>query len=296
MKKLYDLFILMNLLVIVSCTSSYPKQPLKEGDLPRYEGYITPITIPISLFYKPCSYKTHVIFEDYSDQTFFNKKCVTNTNSRTTVERLGESLIWEINLMKLASKELNYSDSHTPLIHMRLLTDQLGRVKEHEVSSPALEEHNFPKEAIGTFIETVQPLVSSIILPLSDKTIISGDALGIYYIDREDLKRTISNKINQGLKERAIEDLSQIIELEWEDCGVIVEGYCYFGNTKCILATLDCSSSLYIYGAPFIDLRIKGYYIVDPETFLIIKSEVMTIDKSLNMPTSLHSTTSELID
>ncbi len=296
MKKLLDLFILINLLVIVSCTSSYPKQPLKEGDLPRYEGYITPITIPISLSYKPCSYKTHVIFEDYSDQTFINKKCVTNTNSWTTVERLGESLVWEINLMKLASKELNYSDSHTPLIHMRLLTDHLGHVKEHEVSSPALEKHNFPKEAIGTFIETVQPLVSSIILPLSDKTIISGDALGIYYIDKENLRFFISNEINLALEDSAIEDIYEIIELEFEDCGLLVEGYTYFSNNKCILATVDCDCNVLIYDKPFSGSRYKGYYLIDPETFLIIKSEVMIIDKKSNIPISLHSMTSELID
>ena len=75
------------------------------------------------------------------------------------------------------------------------------------MSSPALEKHNFPKEAIGTFIETVQPLVSSIILPLSDKTIISGDALGIYYIDKENLRFFISNEINLALEASAIEDI-----------------------------------------------------------------------------------------
>jgi len=305
MKRLFNLFLLLNFVVLVGCAASYPKQALMNCELPEYKGYITPITIPIRPSYKPSSYEINIRNAERSSQNSTNKITEDKATIRVQVDKFGESLIWDFSLKKLVmqweNQELNFPDSSIPYLNSRLLTDKLGKIGEMETSSPFLEKHNVPKEAIDIFIKSEEPLIPLLIPILSNIDITSGDVLStidlmkifkqayrgqlaIVASERKDLSDDMRDEyINKSVQEMEQDPWSNIqVEAKF-----IVEGYCYVNNKKYILATLDYVNAVS-------NTTMSGYSIIDPNTFISIKSEVMTIKKENNVPISFLITTTEI--
>lgn len=240
----------------VSCASTTPKS-FPGVTFPEYEGEVTPILESISPEYAPCSLKT--LFTKTIKRQ--NKVTIEKMKASCYVEKTNDTLTWNLTIDAMETNEIWYSPV-LPIATVIFLTDKVGSVKKFEISLPALEDRiskekeNQIKKMLETYMNTISP-------SLPKQAIKSGDTfLNVPANVLEKILLTSSAGIDYRIK-KGVESK--------------VRGWVYSNGKKCILVTMDNDLRIEHEYVAYGDVHLKfaGYSLIDPDTFMTIRSEAM---------------------
>jgi hypothetical protein len=227
------------LILLVSCASSSPlKEKCLSGKEPKFEGAISPISIPIKAEYKPARYH----LESSAAVVKIKSSLEVSTVVTMEISAMGDSLLWD---GKITSTKVDGKDISTalPLADFRLLTKKNGEVQESEISFPALEQQGKYADSnrvkYDEFRDSLREQVKRSVPTLNPNPIKTGDWIHRAYL------------------EKVAVDL-------------IAQGYSYYEGQKVIVAAFDYSGD--IEGAK---AAMKGYSLLDPGTFHSIRMEAL---------------------
>ena len=117
--------LLFLVLLLSSCTTSSPlKKKLLNGEIPRYEGIVTPISIPIKPEYKPAEVITQNVTVTLQD----GKAIEASTEMHCNVSEIGPLLIWNMKVLNMKQAGRYYSPG-LPIVEARVLTDKTRQGK-----------------------------------------------------------------------------------------------------------------------------------------------------------------------
>ena len=119
--KLIILLVFIATFFIISCASPLKKR-LQSNEPIRFEGYITPVTIPLQIQYKPANAKfkiTSVAVVQFGKEKENEEQ---SCSGYYQVSHLGGKTLWDIKITKFRTG--NQTLSHKlPLAEMRLLVE-----------------------------------------------------------------------------------------------------------------------------------------------------------------------------
>lgn len=250
--------ILSILMVLVSSCVSSTKRKLVTGEIPKFEGSITPISTPIQLEHKPAKYN------------FTFKQAVKEGEGRikerslrgnSTVSPLGDLLLWEVKIssIKLGSRSVATA---IPIIESRILANKYGEFKEQKLSFPALEKiDSAPAEGTGDFISMFNSFRNEF-LGFPSEPVRSGD---IIIIPRATALKRIQDTLPQLKKWSGGEDIK-----------IILRGRSYFRGKRVFVADAEGS---FVLTTPHdeTEMRVKYsmYTLLDEETCMTLKRETL---------------------
>ena len=248
------IIILSILMALVSSCASSMKSKLVTGEIPKFEGPVTPISTPVQLEHKPAKYN------------FIAKQVVQEGEERikerslqgsSTVSQLGDLLVWEIKVSTIKVGRRRVAPT-VPIVESRILMNKYGEFKEQELSFPAMEKAgSTPAEGTRDFNDMFN-LIKNAFLGFPTEPVRSGD---IVIIPRAMALKRIQDALPQLRRWSGGEDMK-----------VILRGRSYFRGKRVFVADAEGS---FVLTAPHdqTEMRVKySYYtILDEKTCMILE-------------------------
>jgi len=262
MKKKMSFLVFMILLVFISsCASPIKKQLLSAKD-PEFEGRITQISIPFQPKIKPASMRfsnyniSHELRGPTDEIYFFGDY---------RVSKLGKQLVWDYKITKIRIGSKLIAPK-LPIADIRILTDGFNNAQEMEVSLPAFDRTKMPQKQYDETVELMKKGSKSLMV-ISETTVRTGDV-----IFRKNLKEGFKGIGN-------LTDEFEGFEVEAKThINYILKGYSYFEGKRILVAMVNYYNLIEHHTKKdTIYLNIKGFVLVDPETFHIVKTEELSI-------------------
>jgi hypothetical protein len=145
-------------LLLTSCASPLKQKLLSEKE-PKFEGLVSPITIPIQPEYKPASGKWEL-----ESITLIGKKTTEiGMNSNFNISALGDLFVWNITVVKIKIGTKTIAPN-LPIMDARMLIDKFGVPSEFEMSLPAFKNSELSdkirQDLRAEFKKTIEQLKS----------------------------------------------------------------------------------------------------------------------------------------
>ena len=250
--------ILSILMILVSSCASSMKRKLVTGEIPKFEGPITPISTPVQLEHKPAKYNFTVKQIVQEGEERIKERSLRGIS---TVSPQGDLLVWEVKVSTIKVGRRRVARK-VPIVASRILTNKYGEFNEQDLSFPALEKiDSAPEEGTRDFNDMFN-LIKTAFLGFPTEPVRSGDIIII--------PRAIALKRMQ----HALPQLRR-----WsggEDIKVILRGRSNFNGKGVFVADADAS---FVLTAPHdeTEMRVKYsmYTILDEETCRTLKREAL---------------------
>ncbi|MCF8104860.1 MAG: hypothetical protein K9K64_05215 [Desulfohalobiaceae bacterium] len=259
-RLLLGFFCAVSLFLLGACAQTQHSlvKRLNNGEVPKFNGYVSPITIPIQPEYIPI--KAKFTQSDAISITSTSNKKTDSYNKKSgtlTIKRLGDFLLWNKDITKIKKDSQTFS-SNKPIISARFQTDKYGKFHDIEVTAPALSSQNVSQKEIDKYLESIRHSLKATGAILSKKPVRSGNVIAKYD----------SNLIDSFLKNEnaSIEDGLQFV----------VDGWGVLDDKKVIVSSIDDQMNLKIRNT-ITRLDISGYMLHDPTSFQIVDSYLLGI-------------------
>jgi len=280
-------FLIIIIIFLSSCASlKRLEQKLPKEELPHFEGFIIPISTPVELKYWPSCIDFQVStieMAELSDldicklffigqpmsriacekdvEKFGDKVQITRetkaTSGNITVTHSRENLVWNIKTLQVTIEDREWKPS-LPINDIWVLSDCHGRVREIEISFPALEKADapdIPKPGTKRYKKAVK-LFKQSLLPLPEKPIVTGDALCSFSLSAivGEMLAFWGEADGQNILP-TLEDSRQTLKYE-------VKGWSYINDRKVLVADLDFSGTMKIEGETM-NVKNAGFVLLD---------------------------------
>lgn len=238
-------FLVAFLFLFSSCATTSDFGPDK---LPKYEGVVNPISIPIKPSYAPAISVFSLRVKARQTNSF--RTYSMSMYGKTDVSKVEDRLFWDWEINKVSQNGSSFNPNE-PIVTCKSYTDPYGKIKGFEISFPALEKRNkAPK--IGTpeyqsFMDSMKKMAP----PLSNKEIISGDII-----------QRIPIVLDIGEGENRI--YMNITEKEGIYYDVVLKGSSYYRGKEVLLGEIAFSEG---------PIALNGYQLYDPQSLQVLKSE-----------------------
>jgi len=279
---------LIIIIIFLSSCASLKKleQNLPKEGLPNFDGFIIPILSPVELKYWPSCIDFQVStieMTELSDldicKLFFIgqpisriacendvDKCGDNvqitretkaTSGNINVIHSGKNLVWNIKTLRVTIEDREWKPS-LPINDICVLSDCHGRVREIEISFPALEKAeapDIPKPGTKRYKKAVK-LFKQSLLPLPEKPVMTGDALCSFSLSAivGEMLAFWGEIDGQNILP-TLEDSRQTLRYE-------VKGWSYINDRKVLVADLDFSGTMKIEGETM-NVQNVGFVLLD---------------------------------
>lgn len=275
----YIVAIIVCVLLICSCASPLKKR-LVTGEIPKYTGPLTPISIPVQLEYKPAKYK--MVGSSVYSASVTADEGSANENHASIEQESSWSLVMHITkigdlLTSIATvKEVteNYQTfkSDIPFFEVKLLIDRYGNIKESEISAPFFEQPHIKAKIETDELEKTKEMMKKICknLPtLPQDPVVTGSTL----FEPKNISELLSDLIPH-VPHVPLRDLI-LRALIKEGPKSIMKGWGYFNGRKVMVSTIDY---VYEHKEKHGKLRISmnGYSLRDLENFMAVRTEIVT--------------------
>lgn len=235
------------LLGLVGCaTLSSLQKELAAGGIPRFDGYITPITIPVLLRYKPTEFRAKgsvalsINTGRQTDEVFIEAII------ESKIRKLGNLLTQDFRFEELT---VNREVISIPAgFGMRALMDARGSIQEIELVG--IGSHGMPEKERTEFQETFEGVKNIPLLP--EMPVRSGDSFSFGSGERFD------DAINKILELGEFSDLFSNNEYTVDGWGVV--------NGRRLLVTSIDSTITKIIEGEAMQITSNGYALWDAET------------------------------
>lgn len=273
----YLVAIIVCVLLICSCASPLKKR-LVSGEIPKYTGPLTSISIPVQLEYKPAKYRTDsssvVSVSVTTDKGSVNEKHESfeqeaSTSFVTHITKLGDMLTY-IASAKEVTENYQTLKSDIPFVEVKLLIDKYGNVKESEISAPFFEQPHIKAKIEGDKFEKMMEVIKKVVKhipPLPQDPVVTGSTL---------FKPKVLELLSDVIPSMPLSDLIK------EEPKNIVKGWGWFNGRKVMVSTIDYD---YEFKKQDVKLHISmnGYSLWDLDNFMAVQAETfMDIEASLN--------------
>lgn len=250
--------ILSILMVLVSSCASSMKRKLVTGEIPKFEGPITPISTPVQLEHKPAKYNFTVKQVVQEGEERIKERSL---RGNSTVSPLGDLLVWELKVSTIKVGRRRVAPK-VPIVASRILTNKYGKFDEQALSFPALEKiDSAPAEGTREFNDMFN-LIKTAFLGFPTEPVRSGD---IIIIPRAIALKRIQHALPQLRGWSGGEDIK-----------VILKGCSYFNGKGVFVAYANAS---FVLTAPHdeTEMRVKYsmYTILDEETCVTLEREAL---------------------
>lgn len=273
----YLVAIIVCVLLICSCASPLKKR-LVSGEIPKYTGPLTSISIPVQLENKPAKYRTDsssvVSVSVTTDKGSANEKHESfeqeaSTSFVTHITKLGDMLTY-IASAKEVTENYQTLKSDIPFVEVKLLIDKYGNVKESEISAPFFEQPHIKAKIEGDKFEKMMEAIKKVVKhipPLPQDPVVTGSTL---------FKPKVLELLSDVIPSMPLSDLIK------EEPKNIVKGWGWFNGRKVMVSTIDYD---YEFKKQDVKLHISmnGYSLWDLDNFMAVQAETfMDIEASLN--------------
>lgn len=274
----YFVGIIVCVLLICSCASPLKKR-LVTGEIPKYTGPLTPISIPVQLEYKPAKYKM-VSSSVYSasvtaDEGSANEKheSIEQESSMSAVMHITKigDLLTSILTVKEVTENYQTVKSDIPFFEVKLLIDRYGNIKESEISAPFFEQPHIKAKIEADKIEKTKEMMKKMLKhapSLPQEPVVTGSIL---------FETNISELLSDLIPYVPLRGLIK------ERPKSIVKGWGYFNGRKVMVSTID-----YVYEHKEKDgkllISMNGYTLWDLDNSMLVRVETLT-----NVEASLKS-------
>ena len=265
------LFIILAVGSLTACATT--GIPDSSFNAPLYSGYVTPITTAITPRYRPTSQSYRVVY--WMKISAKNGSRVQRATQKTEMDvtetstQIGNLLSWEININKFVQNG-RVEATNVPLFTIKQLTDQQGNSQGMNITSPALEAQHASQKKIGEAISVFRKALKSpftkgsFVEPLPSHGIKTGDSItvGDNTTALTSWARSLHGTLIPGNNFLAKKVLGWG---EWHGQKVIVVSI-----NGAVRARVSFSPQLK--DLP-IQLTLSGYELVDPTTFMLLRSD-----------------------
>ena len=310
MKKIIIICILV--FSISACTPfRHPlEKRLENGDIPQFNGYISPISVPIQPMYSPVTsdfnYSQAMKISGNEGSKTFNETEYIEMTGRTKIAKLGDLLTWDLYVNKIIIGGETLSFPNHNWIEIRMLTDKFGEVREVEITSPALIAANMKKKEMDEFIASISesmnlftgvfpknPVRSGDYIFKADKSFILKQLskIGVNHIDNE-FKYIIKGWGYLNNNKVIVASINEIMNLDvskiFESNADVVAAKAAYDKARADLVKAYPNSVDLRISAPsdiemLILMKISGYILIDPESFRIIDSNIF-VEVNMSSP------------
>ena len=263
----HEFAFLIVLVVLSSCTSlQFLNKNAMDVELPRYEGKITPISLPIKAEYKSSS----VRFRSSTITLEKGKKTEVSTGGEYEVSEVGELLLWELKIveMKIGAQKIS---PRLPIVHGRLLTEKSGETIKIELSYPAsgIQSGEEPKRGTNEYNSLVAGWPYSFYTVLPNEPVKTGDILFSVPI-RECIPVNLMDWLS-GLTTFEPIGRNTGETLRWK---TTLQGWSHYNEKRVLVGKISERTGLRLKDASgFLSAAIDGYTLIDAETFQPMKGE-----------------------
>ena len=250
------------IIFIAACQSTHP--PIQKFGVPKYNEYITPISVPFQPEYTSVS--TRFKMSVTMDLSIIDKSLAKNKTENiemvgsAKISKLADFLTWEVNVKKLVTNGKTISPNKS-LVAARIFTDKFGKVHDLELSSPALLGSNVDQKEIDNFIKSMRQSMKSFGAVLSEKPVITGDPI---------------TKIDKTILSKMIEEIGSNSPID-NDIECIVKGWGMFNKKRVIVASVDDEINIEIKKNENLQIRLNGYSLFDPDSFQVVDSGLLIV-------------------
>ena len=257
------------IVALVSCihSAAFGKASVN-FELPQFRELVSPISTPIKLEYKPAT----VEFNSLTTTLEKGKKTLISTEGRYTVSEMGQLLLWNLEIVSVKTGNRKVSPE-LPIIKGRLLTEKNGKTKEIELTYPALEQQvgDVPKWGTKEFHSLVAGWSYSFFTVLPEKPIRTGDTLYSVPV-RECIPENQRDWLAALTKFEPAEP-ARSKDLRWK---TTLKGWADYEGKRVLVGEIDESTVLKRRdGIGNLTIKIKGYTLLDAETFQPLKGETL---------------------
>ena len=240
------------------------EQKLLDGEMPSFNSYISPITVPIQPEYSPVkanfTYSIATFMSITENNQVKNKSEYLKMTGKTKISNIADQLVWDIDINTVVSEGKTVSPKQS-LASLRLLTDKYGKMNEIELSSPALIAANVDHKEIDEFLKTIRSSMETFGSILPNTPVNSGDPI---------------TKIDKNTMLKILEEDAQNINME-NDLKYIIDGWSVFNDKKVIVASIDQNFSIEMKNNVNLNFYMKGYNLFDSDTFQVIDGNLLII-------------------
>jgi len=266
--------------LVISCSSPL-KNELMFHEIIQFEGFVTPIRIPIQLEYKPAAVEFKAIISVDKKDKDEGKVLSLSLDGHFEISRLGDKLLWDFKITKMKTGNKVYSPKN-PIVDARLLTDSHGKVIEYELALPGIDRSKIEDAKYFEIyngwekkIKNNNLFFNRFIFP--DHPVKSGDLIyGIPSKQIEDFLGDLHEPLRSGLK--GIRDINQILN-----------GWIYYEGEKALLTSVN--DELFIEDPRFtgkVSFKVSGYSILDKNCFQHIKTKLKIVFSDKNYKDGIY--------
>lgn len=280
-------FLVIIIIFLSSCAAQKRlEENLTKEELPHFDGHIIPISEHVRLKYSPSRIDFQVSTIEMAElfdldlcrllfigqplsriacendvEKFGNKsQIIRETKARSgniTVTHSGQNLVWNVRTSQVIRGNQEWKP-RLPINDVWVLTDCSGKIREIEISFPALEKvqaQDIPKPGTKEYKQTIN-LFRQSLLPLPEKPVRTGDALCSFSLSAivgEML--AFWGEVNEQSIFHTLEDNGQALKYE-------VKGWSYFNERKVLVAELDFSGTIKA-GDETMNVKNAGFVLLD---------------------------------
>ena len=263
-------------LSFLSCVSPQQKKLLSDS-VPQFTGNFSPISVPFQPAFRlvqikqSCSVSAYV--QPYGRDEVFLEVGITG---KCKISQLGDSLlwVWDVSEFKMGSTTLRDDVS---ILQMKMLSDASGRMKEFDVSSPAVESGRLvlkeSKQTYKDWLEAARKEImgySAYTYTLPDNPVRTGDVF---------FKLPLTEILQSNLQSANITEPVKDLLKKWDTespVQFILRGKTYFDGREALF--VSCDSKWHYPTTPSADsfhFSISGYELIDMETCQVLFGEVL---------------------
>lgn len=275
-----------------------------EGSIPRFEGRITPITIPVQPQYKQADGTyTALTMKDHSEEDFVNHVAASELSMETMAKEMGISKKELKRVLSRATRKPANVDAGNKYSEIQFS----GNYKISALGDLLVADWNLTQLKVdGKNISPKLPLMNCRFLmskygetkekefsyPALDEIKISKSEVEKF----DALMRKDMNQVNYTLSKTSVRtgDIIAPIPIEnlLQQCtgnncvlknttgtmGYVVKGWGYYKGKKVMVSSLDYQTDLELAGLTNdIQSQMYGYVLFDSDTFQIVKSEILSL-------------------
>ncbi len=281
------LIVILSCLAVACTTIRLPvqKTPLQKelasGAIPRFDGYVSPITIPIRPMYKPAvsDVKLGIAWSfSFTEKSTTKKEDLpyVEMTGKQKIEKAGDMLVWDITFDKWMKR-----GKIAPVeLGVRLLTDLYGKVQEVEVIAPDVGDK---KEQDGfAEIMKLRPVFSETSVRSGDPIIQQASSKSeseIYQLISQYIFDTPPNEGSVEFSGDLFKDNQNLY---------ITKGWSFFNGRKVVVANInDFSTGKMVIAEESegigitlkfnVRSRLLGYILFDAETFQVVDNKLLSV-------------------
>jgi hypothetical protein len=208
-----------------------------ENQNPEYKEYISPITISLTPEYKSARYE----FESSAVAVGGKVSVEFSMKGTHEISAMGNLLVWDGKITS-AKKDGQVFSLQAPIADYRFLTNKQGKIQEMEMSFPGLEQ-------------------------LAKQSGRQGPAWDQLREKMKDQAKGFTNVLNHN----PVKSGDWILKSYWnkQELNYVIQGYSFHEGQKVIVA--KSNDSVLVEGKK---MDIRGYYLLDAQTYHWIKQEM----------------------